>query len=167
MRKRSTGSAKPSIQHSASVNRQTDSETPLQSVEYPVIDHPQLCVITTPLYDSLNHDTGLNDARIQGFSYHREYRVYNWRKLPSGRILSGGSHSFWWFFLCVLGWVWRDVLSNTYRAGKLVHVEIHRQVSHARPSYHGFSDSNALGYSDNGCCSDPLAMAIQPWSSVS
>ena len=54
------------------------------TIRQPIAAHPQLCIIETPLVS----------ADLSSFNHcprhmHTEYRIYNWRRLLSGRIIRG------------------------------------------------------------------------------
>lgn len=56
----------------------------IQKITYPIEKQRQLCVVETPL-------TGTPEG-----PKHVEYRVYNWRRLSSGRLVRGDGSDLGW-----------------------------------------------------------------------
>ena len=94
--------------HGADAPKPKDApETGLPTVEVaqPLPDHPQLCILTTRLSPLSATADGTLSGRSTG-SAHVEYRVYNWRRLPSGRIIRGdGAGLGSWAVLAVIGYL--------------------------------------------------------------
>jgi hypothetical protein len=69
----------------------------------PVPAHPQLCILRTPLTSG----TTTRVSAQHRLSDHTEYRIHNWRKLPSGRVVRGdGAGPVVALWALALGWMY-------------------------------------------------------------